>query len=479
MLEIWRNGKLLTGVPLYLNISGVEQMFRHVNLCYVNGTVEVPARPDAPNEPPTNDRNLVFLHGYNVNQQEARGVESEMFKRFYWSGSRAKFYGVTWNGAESKEDWYIQSLPLSWQFTPNFHTNVVNALLTAPHLADFLKNGLTSETTVVAHSLGNMVCLSAISDFGATPNHYFMIDCAVSMEAVQGNTTNEPTMIYPSWQQDSTGQPYDQRLYASDWWQLFTNDYRGMLTWSNRLGNLGSVDIYNFYSSGEEVLRKASGPIPTTILGAGGREIYNTYLSSIGVPLGTYAWTWQELGKGTFSSDTFVGSMHGGWSFNPNYFSNSDPIYGTHCSSIQAAALSSAQLQTNALFDFSSLEIDTVNYKPKNLDGTITPTDAADLALFCSAGSAYAQANRDRILSDAIPALTLPVGANPVDRFDYSTVGGTNKNTDLKTFENGWPAARLANIHENNNWHHSDFDYVAYPFAHQLFDNIVNTGELK
>jgi hypothetical protein len=48
-------------------------------------------------------KNLVFLHGYNVNQQEARGVESEVFKRFYWSGARVKFYGVTWNGAVSKD----------------------------------------------------------------------------------------------------------------------------------------------------------------------------------------------------------------------------------------------------------------------------------------------------------------------------------------------------------------------------------------
>ncbi len=90
MLEIWRNGKLLTGVPLYLSITGVEQMFRHVNLSYVNGSVEVPARTDAPNEPPTSAKNFVFLHGYNVNQQEARGVLSEVFKRMYWSGSKAK-----------------------------------------------------------------------------------------------------------------------------------------------------------------------------------------------------------------------------------------------------------------------------------------------------------------------------------------------------------------------------------------------------
>ncbi len=130
MLEIWHNGKILVGAPLYLSFSGVEQMFRHVNLSYVNGSVEVPPRADAPNEPQTIDKNFVFLHGYNVNQQQARGVLSEMFKRMYWSGSKAKFYGVTWNGAESQ----IRS----FSFTPNYHTNVVNALQTAQYLAVFL-----------------------------------------------------------------------------------------------------------------------------------------------------------------------------------------------------------------------------------------------------------------------------------------------------------------------------------------------------
>ena len=90
--------------------------------------------------------------------------------------------------------------------------------------------------------MGNMVVLSAISDYSAAPSHYFMIDAAVPMEAVQGNIANEPAMIYSTWAQ------YDPRLYASDWWQLFANtDARSTLTWSNRLGNLGSVDIYNFY----------------------------------------------------------------------------------------------------------------------------------------------------------------------------------------------------------------------------------------
>jgi len=102
------------------------------------------ADSDVPNEPQNNGENLVFLHGYNVNPQQARGVESEMFKRFYWSGSMAKFYGVTWNGAVTQG--YIPGIP---NVTTDLQTNEVNALLTASSLAAFLGN-LSGETTALS-----------------------------------------------------------------------------------------------------------------------------------------------------------------------------------------------------------------------------------------------------------------------------------------------------------------------------------------
>jgi hypothetical protein len=37
----------------------------------------------------------------------------------------------------------------------------------------------------------------------------------------------------------------------------------------------------------------------------------------------------------------------------------------------------------------------------------------------------------------------------------------------------------MATDNEAYKWHHSDFDYVAYPFTHKLFDKIVNDGNLK
>jgi hypothetical protein len=445
-LEIWRNGKLLGGVPLYLNLSGVEQMFRHLNFCAAaNGSIEVAPRADAPNEPQTNGKNFVFLHGYNVNQQEARGVLSEVFKRMYWSGSKATFYGVTWNGAETKN-----TFPFGNLFTPNYHTNVYNALLTAPHLADFLGT-LSGRTVVAAHSLGNMVVLNAISDSDARIDKHFMIDAAVPMEALQSDMAYNPNMIYSTWK------PYANRLFASDWWQLFTNDYRSTLTWSNRVGNLRNVDVYNFYSKGEEVLRGYDGDPPSTVLSGVGTELLKLHIWD-DLPYGIYAFVWQEKGKGTCSQDWFLGSSHGGWKFS-YYWRNS---FGNPLSPSIMNDTAASTLQYQPMFSFPSSK----NGQP---DDDLLGMD----------GSAYAQAHRDRILSDAIPALTLPVGANFVQRLAPQNGDDRNFNLTGSEFENGWPEERLTSKERNSNWYHSDFDYVAYPFTYKLFNKIVILGNLK
>src|SRR5580692_13212775 len=82
-----------------------------------------------PNEPDTIDKNFVFVHGYNVNPTQAVGWDADIYKRMYWSGSHAKFYGVTWEAADSQVD---------GQVTINLQTNIVNAFNTAPLLNSFL-----------------------------------------------------------------------------------------------------------------------------------------------------------------------------------------------------------------------------------------------------------------------------------------------------------------------------------------------------
>ena len=396
---------------------------------------------DVPNEPENNGTNFIFVHGYNVNVNQARGWQAAMFKRMFWSGSHARYYGVTWDGYESQ-----QNLLGFIQFTPNYQTNVVNAFLTAPSLASFL-NGLSGTNIVAGHSLGNMLVLSALSDWNANIQDYFMIDAAVPSEAIDTGASLSTNMDYPDWL------PYATRLWASDWHQLWTNDNRGTLTWNNRLGNFGNAQVYNFYSSGEEVLRTWSGGSPpSSFMGV----ILSQILASLRGQVGYHTWSWQEIMKGRMSSswgNSMLSSDHGGWKFNAAYSS---------LTPAQAALLTNSTLQTNSFFNFVSSDFTN------------------DSALYGSGGSAYAQSQRNRILSDAIPAVTLPIGANSVTNLDEP---GVTHNFDMQAlYENGWPSSRptrLVGASAPGEWHHSDIRVVSYTYTHGLFDKLVDTGNLK
>ena len=132
-------------------------------------------------------------------------------------------------------------------------------------------------------------------------------------------------------------------------------------------------------------------------------------------------------------------------------------------SQASTSAVPDSQLRTNAFFDLTSSGFGT-----------------ADTALYGAGGSTYAQTNGDRMLSDAIPALTLPVGANPVPR-----LVGLNRNFDMQTtYESGWPSDRgpaqwPQGTTAAGEWHHGDFRQVGYTFTHKLFDDFVNFGNLK
>jgi hypothetical protein len=432
-------------------------MFREKNLIqavWTNSTAGFADRltdSGVQNEPDVNDKNFVFVQGYNVNPNQARGWSSEMFKRLYWSGSRAKFYGVTWLGYDTQ-----RLLTSKWYGTPNFHTNVFHAFQTAPKLKEFVQT-LTNGTVSAAFSLGNLAVLSAISDWGAHPAKHFMIDAAVPVEAIDGSSSINTNMIHPEWYL------YTNRLYANEWFQLFpANDARSTLSWSNRVANLPLTNIYNFYSSGEEVLRTHVGSppsIPGFVIG----ELLGAFDD---VPMGTYTWAFQEKMKGRTQGNAVLGSNHGGWGFstNPAYYTNflyQDGWVTNRLGPAEVANVPAEQLRTNAFFQMTSSSF------------------AADAALYGPSASAYAQANRERILSDAIPALTLPVGANAVPTLSLEQLGVERNFLMPDLFKNGWPSERPASGTEAGKWYHSDVREVAYTYIYKLFDEIVNDGNLE
>ena len=159
---------------------------------------------------------------------------------------------MTWTAADSQ---------VPGGDTINLQTNIVHAFNTAPWLNNFL-NSLSGTNVVAAHSLGNMLMLSTLNDYSnQTVNTYFMIDAAVAIEAIDTSAPLNPDMYSSAWTN------YQSRLWASEWHTLFpANDARSRLTWSGRLANLQNASVYNFYSSGEEVLRDYPTDHPPIII---------------------------------------------------------------------------------------------------------------------------------------------------------------------------------------------------------------------
>jgi len=317
----------------------------------------------------------------------------------------------------------------------------------------------TGPVVVAAHSLGNMLTLSAISDWHAPISQYFMMDAAVPIEAIDPASTNVSFMTFSTWA------GYSNRLFAAYWYQLFpTNDARSTLSWNNRLGNLGSVDVYNFYSSGEEVLRLTAGDPPLSTINIVATQLINRFsLVSLwpDVPFGTYSWYWQEKGKGICNEDRLIGSSHGGWKFN-SYWRDS---YGNILSPAIMNNATNSTLQNFPMFNFNSTDNTLLYQVDDELLGAVSGVNP----------STYAATYRNRILSDAIPAMSLVAGANPVPRL--APFGQPNKNIDMMSLENGWAQGRING--EQGKWHHSDFVQMAYTFTCKLFNQFVTTGNLK
>ena len=439
VLEIRRKSDSATVLEtkLELSIDGIEEMFRHKNLRGVGNGGE-PDRLGEPSNYPdslTVNKHFIFVHGYSVNGDSARGWQSEVFKRMFWSGSKAKFHGISWYGDDTQ---------LFSKFTPNYHVNVRHALETAPNVAAYI-NGLQGSVAIAGHSLGNMVVSSAVHDHNANVSKYYMVNAAVAIEAYDPSSQDLEAMRQPDWTD------YEARLRCSEWHKLFSEpDHRSELSWCDRLGNVAPV-AYNFYSPGEDVLARHIGDIGPF---SGGW-------------FSPYAWAKQEKLKGRMPVN-IGGSTYGGWGFNDAYGSfvwdevweewDWDPTLSPE----EAAQLWDYELRSKPFFRPGGSAI-TPLYVPEDPE---TPDQGSD----------FAQTNHAQLLSEMIPAISLAAGLYPVGTLDEPT---QSHNFDMQnTMKNGWPQERLNSGWEER-WRHSDFREIAYLYVYKVFDEFVNLGGLN
>jgi hypothetical protein len=479
VLEVFDpSGNKVFSNSLNLSLDGVEQMFRHVNLINVATNEDTPPQhlskwgePGRSGEPSncpdnkclnTDGKEFVFVHGYNVDGQQARGWQNEMFKRLFWSGLKSRFWGVTWYGSETQ----LGSL------TFNFHINVRHALHSASALRAFLNENMKGPTSIAAHSLGNLLVSSALIDpekdsLTAPISNVFMIDAAVPLEAFTGElegggdpnysggdalyTGGDDPAVYtaanPMAHSDWYG--YAKKLGASEWYKHFIEDVavggdkdqRQFLTFKNRFANLIGANFYNFFSSGEEVLDTHIGNPGLFDIATNGP--------------GRYAWALQEKLKGRMVNGMVLGSPYGGWEFVDDY------TITTSSGTITYLNKSIPKDKANQLMPYD------LKIRPFFNLGWASPLPEPG-------GSDWAEVNRDQLLAEAIPSMTLPAGGPGGSKMIKSLL--TDNVIDMQsTFTNDWPEERTSS--EMDGWRHSDLKNVAYLYIYNIFNKMLKPME--
>jgi len=406
----------LCELRLPLSLSSVEAMYRWLDLRHVLGVTNyISSRLGAPSNLPDSEcdgKNYIFVHGYNVSKEDARGWAAEMFKRLRQSGSQSMFTAVDWFGDYSQFE-----IPFYDKVSPDYYKNVEHAFRSAPALVSQCA-ALPGAKVMLAHSLGNMLVSSAAVDHGLNYVKYCMINAAVPMEAYD-RQAYAPQMIDKAWTSVSNG------LWASRWGGQFEEgDFRRTLSWKGRFS--GIQDAINFYSQSEDVLKNPRN------FGLGG------------------AWAKQEIFKGVSVwkgiNGLHIENVHvaceGGWGINP-YFAIRPDYY----------------LPLKGFIG--------VRFRGYS-DSVIRPlfTPFADSSLHRN-GFDWRTDDvlRARMLGDAIPAESLATGANPLhERAEIA-------NYDMVAHrQNGSPRFL------NGDWLHSDIKNVAYYYVYSIFEHIIEVS---
>ena len=411
-------------MKLPLSISPVEDMFRWIDERWVCGDTNcVPTRVGEPSNYPDSEcdnKHYIFVHGYAVSVQSARGWAAEMFKRLRQSGSNSRFTAVDWRGDDTRG---AVGVPGLTDEAPNYYINVEHAFATASRFVDDCA-ALNGRKIILAHSLGNMLVSSAAKDHGLVYDKYYMLNAAVPMEAYDNNAFS-PAMIDHDWRGVTNA------VYSANWNLLFNDeDGRSKFSWKDRFS--GIANTVNCFSQSEDTL---------------GNVAENHWLSGK-LYRGNF-WAMQEVLKGTkyaeHAPEDWQMNSEGGWGYNDYYATNRNYVTWpnrrmTDRFRNRITKLSRDDIVVHPVFKpFLENWLFTTNDIPQERISPICP----------------------RILADAIPATSLAAGAN------YLT-SGVMGNIDYTMCESGkWPR-------DEDEWWHSDIKNIAFRFNNKFFKKLVN-----
>ncbi len=429
-IEMRCGGKILYECKMPVSVHDVDEMFTTVN---IRGAETDPSfAPDIPPRPGKNETgslnpgNFVFVHGYNMNEDEGMLWGASVFKRLWALGLDVDFTVILWNGSVSQCD--VGLFGCGWgNVTPDYYTNVCNAINASYALADAVDGLGPGPNYIMAHSLGNMITSSAIQDHGLNPDKYFMVNAAVPVEAYcRTNAVTDAVradMTPPGWRD------YPLRTRPTHWAELFEEgDGRRELSWRGRFCNV--TNVVNFYSTEEEVLRNSDGAISA-------------------FPARTFVWAKQELFKGRWPAvQSLLLHNDGGWAMNLSYLAwKGDAGDGSPGMAVltpeETAEISDAQLREMPFFG---------------------PFE--DMSVCGTNGSEVARERHAYYMSTCIPAESYATGANPlpipgVENINMAKYPCKGKNTAY--FWNS----------KNNQWNHGFYINAPLIRTHLFYNDIV------
>ena len=294
---------------------------------------------------------------------------------------------------------------------------------------------------LMAQSLCNMLVSSAIQDWNLPHDKYMLLNAAVPIEAydTSSNAVNAATidrMTPREW----VG--YDAALKAANWHTLFdVGDGRRKLTWKGRFSRV--VNVVNYYSSEEEVLRCGYGEWHQPLQRA-------------------YSWYNQERIKGVKPFETGLGRNEGGWGFNAAYYVEVE-YEDDSGQTMTYQRRRSADEMSVCLADYD------IDLKSTPFFGWFE--DRSICTNVFLAESAVSRDLQSQLLADAIPAESLPAGLAEVPKWaNNSTSLNLNMAVDCKDMTRKgivFPGDK------NGQWGHSFFLSAPYMVVHGLFKSIV------
>jgi hypothetical protein len=259
---------------------------------------------------------------------------------------------------------------------------------------------------------------------------------------------------------------YDERLWASEWHKLTwpENDPHRKLTWRGRLGDVVSrTNVFNFYSSEEEVLSNAEPEQSTTFIGVVTDDLAWDYVTK-GNVLGEHTWALQEILKGKGISGEVLGSKYGGWKFNYKFLTwPMDEPPPSEITDYYGGLMENRLNPLNPYYFTRKLMPDEVT----GLAGQ--DTQLKTKPFFSPPPKEHTHVD---LLAMSFPARTNPAGSNPIGLFDDQ--GNDKYNFDMVSLKNGW----FTTDQRKKRWLHSDIKDVAYLYTHQVWDEFKNIGKL-